>query len=1213
MKRKIFNRVVSVLLSAVMIFGTSFTSVGQFIGTDTAVSAEFYGDYRYGVNDDGTITIYGYTGSGETAIIPDTIDGKSVTAIYFRAFSQCSSLTSVTIPNSVKYIGAQSFSYCSSLTSINIPEGVTDIGEEAFEYCSSLTSVTIPNSVTYIGENAFQRCPLTTLKIGSGVTNLNSIFGDIGNFVDDFPRGLTNIVVDKNNPTYSSDGSALFNKYNDQLTLIYYVKNKVGTYVIPDGVTDIGERAFCDCHLTSITIPNSVTGIGYMAFYSDSLESIKFGSGVTYLGGLDDGVCFSCPNLKSIVIDENNQMYSSNSGVVFNKDKDVLVLCPCGKQGEYIVPDSVTSIGNSAFYRCRSLTSITIPDSVTSIGDSAFAYCNPLSSVTIPKSVTNIGYGAFSGCDSLTIYCIKGSYAERYAQNNKIPFISTPVDVTGISLDRTSSTLKKGWYTTLTATVYPSDATDKTVTWTTSDSSVATVSNGTITAVSGGTAIITAETSNGMADTCVVTVTVPATAISLNKTSATIEKGKYETLTATVSPSDTTDTVTWTTSNSSVATVSNGEVTAISSGTATITAKTSNSKTATCKVTVTVPATNISLNKTSATIEKGKYETLTATVSPSDTTDTVTWTTSNSSVATVLNGEVTAVSGGTATITAKTSNGIIAICKVTVKSPVTSISLNKTTTTVEKGQYETLTAIVSPSDATDQTITWTTSDSKVATVSNGKVTAVSRGTAIITAVSSNGKKAECKVTVSKFENTSVLAENSIELGEYATVECSAADGMAPYLYAVYYADSNYDEWIELQSFSENKTVVFKPRTAVMHEICVRVKDDSGRILEKILPLEVERPKVMNTSELVSSAVTFGEDVQIKCSAQNGKAPYVYSVSYAGTADSKWTEIQDFSENAQVSFNPGKTGNYNICVKAKDADGIVSQKYFSLKVSGNALVNTSELVSDKIVLGEYARLKCSASGGTEPYAYAVYYCTENADKWKAKQTFSSNTSVKFKPAEPGIYNVCVKVRDGRKVISKKYFTLEVCKKEIVNTSGLVSNEINLGESVDIICSAKGGQAPYQYAVYYSSSDDTSWKAGQSFSDNAKVTFRPKKALNYNICVKVKDKNNTVAKKYFTVTVRQPYNDLLSNSYLASSTVSKGDTAVIVCSAEGGTEPYKYALRVRHSSLSGWTEVQDFSTSSVILYKPAQTGTYDICVEVCDDSGEIYRQYLKLTVK
>ncbi|MBO5883723.1 MAG: Ig-like domain-containing protein, partial [Clostridia bacterium] len=228
-----------------------------------------------------------------------------------------------------------------------------------------------------------------------------------------------------------------------------------------------------------------------------------------------------------------------------------------------------------------------------------------------------------------------------------------------------------------------------------------------------------------------------------------INAGEDNILTATIAPNDTTDkTLTWTTSDASVATVENGTVTAVGAGTATITVTTANGKTATCNVTVTVEASAVSLSKNTLSLLKGANETLTATIVPDDTTNkALTWTTSDASVATVENGTVTAVGAGTATITVTTANGKTATCNVTVTVEASGVTLDKNSIRINAGEDNILTATIAPNDTTDKTLTWTTSDETVATVENGTVTAVGAGTATITVTTANGKTATCQVTV----------------------------------------------------------------------------------------------------------------------------------------------------------------------------------------------------------------------------------------------------------------------------------------------------------------------------------------------------------------------------------------------------------------------------------------------------------------------------------
>ena len=291
---------------------------------------------------------------------------NSVTSIGEYAFLGCSGLTSVTIPNSVTSISKNAFAACFGLTSVTIPNSVTSIGHEAFYRCSGLTSVTIPNSVSYIGEAAFKRC-----------------------------SGLTSVTVDKNNGTYDSRDNCNAIIETSTNKLIVGCKNTT----IPNSVTSIGDGAFGGCSgLTSVTIPNSVTSIGDGAFYDCyRLTSVTIPNSVTSIG---DRAFYNCSGLTSVTVDKNNGTYDSRdncNAIIETSTNKLIVGC-----NNTIIPNSVTSIGYSAFYGCSGLTSVIIPNSVTSIGDYAFYRCSGLTSVTIGNSVTTIGIRAFSDCSRLT-------------------------------------------------------------------------------------------------------------------------------------------------------------------------------------------------------------------------------------------------------------------------------------------------------------------------------------------------------------------------------------------------------------------------------------------------------------------------------------------------------------------------------------------------------------------------------------------------------------------------------------------------------------------------------------------------------------------------------------------------------------------------------------------------------------------------------------------
>ena len=310
----------------------------------------------------------------------------------------------------------------------------------------------------------------------------------------------------------------------------------------------------------------------------------------------------------------------------------------------------------------------------------------------------------------------------------------------------------------------------------------------------GGNFIIKAFTDNE------TTTTVDVEKVSLNKSATTLTEGESETLTATITPSNATGdkTVKWSSSNAEVAAVdSNGKVTAKKAGTAVITATSSNRKTASCTVTVKqkeIAITGVSLNKSTTSITEGESETLTATITPSNATGdkTVKWSSSNAEVAAVdSNGKVTAKKAGTAVITATSSNRKTASCTVTVKQKeiaITGISLNKSTTSITEGESETLTATITPSNATgDKTVKWSSSNAEVAAVdSNGKVTAKKAGTAVITATSSNRKTASCTVTVKQKDTYTGLRDVNGTLTYFT-------NGQADKTYTgfVSYAGNNY--------------------------------------------------------------------------------------------------------------------------------------------------------------------------------------------------------------------------------------------------------------------------------------------------------------------------------------------------------------------------------------------------------------------------------------
>ncbi len=340
-----------------------------------------------------------------------------------------------------------------------------------------------------------------------------------------------------------------------------------------------------------------------------------------------------------------------------------------------------------------------------------------------------------------------------------IPLIAIPV--AEITVSPVKIVIKQGETYELTAKILPDDATDKTLTWVSSDRAIAIASQeGIVTGIGVGEAIVYVSSSNGLTAECHVTVipgTVPVTGITLTNYELLMREGHTSELMAIVRPDNADDkTVIWSSSDPSVATVDqNGVVTAIKVGFTTVTASTVNGFTAVCAVTVVpeiIAVSDISVDPKELTLTEGDTFALTATVSPDNAGDkTVTWRSGDRMVATVdADGVVTAVSPGNTVIYVSSSNGLTVECALTVVPRVieaTAITLDKETLEQWEGESDILTATITPDDATDRTVIWTSANSSIARVTDGIVVALSAGTTVITASTSNGKSAQCTVTV----------------------------------------------------------------------------------------------------------------------------------------------------------------------------------------------------------------------------------------------------------------------------------------------------------------------------------------------------------------------------------------------------------------------------------------------------------------------------------
>ncbi|MBR4504267.1 MAG: leucine-rich repeat protein [Candidatus Methanomethylophilaceae archaeon] len=474
---------------------------------------------------DKMISIMGDAFKGDSSLTEVTI-GSKVNSIGKGAFSGCVSLKSITIGNSVVDIESDAFKGDSSLSSVTFGSSVKNIESGAFSGCPSLTSLTFPDSVRTIKSNAFNGAShLSTVTFGTGLQMLGNDAFSV-EFQNKSGSKVTN-PIDLAGHTYRSVSDGVLReasdepqKCGDNLTWVLngtkltisgtgpmysdFHKAPWGTdvteVVFVGTPTSIGDSAFRECNIKSITIPDSVTTIEDDAFSYSALESIDFGNSLTYLGS-----------------------YAFNG---------------CEKLVSVKIPSTLRTIHSCAFYSCSSLSELDL-GSVTYIEGSAFAGCSALKSVTIPNSVKTIEYGAFQYDRNLNYVSFGNDLVELGKDAFSVQFqdksgktvtalsdlrghafegsdgvlretgdVPAPIHVTGVSLDKTKASLDVGKSLKLNATVSPDNATDKSVHWESSNDLIATVDgDGNVKAVSAGQATITVSTNDGYKSAyCLVTV-----------------------------------------------------------------------------------------------------------------------------------------------------------------------------------------------------------------------------------------------------------------------------------------------------------------------------------------------------------------------------------------------------------------------------------------------------------------------------------------------------------------------------------------------------------------------------------------------------------------------------------------------------------------------------------------------------------------------------------
>lgn len=447
---RIFRRAVALLISAAMLF--------------CAIPFSYAADNTSWSLEDGVLSITGEGEMKDFAVshtpwysvresIKTVVISNGVTGIGNNAFYDCDSLESVAISSDVISIGTGAFRDCGMLASVELPDGIASIGDGAF-YATALKNVIIPATVTYIGTDAFGWC-----------------------------ADLASITVEQGNNSYSSDAfGVLFNA--DKTALIKFpAANGQTSYTIPETVENIESYAFENIEkLETVTVPASVESMDEGAFFNSGIKSFS--------------------------VDVENTVYTSENGVLFDKNKTVLLQYPLGNEAEtYTVSAGVTEISDGAFHNSINLKGVVISDGIKALGDEVFYYCDGLEYIHIPSSVTEIGADIIDNTNAYICSESENSYAKTYAEENGFDFrVCSGHGISGIEISETEIEIENKKTYTLTANVIPEASTDKTVVWTSDNESVVTVDGGVVTAVSAGVANITAA-AGGFTASCKVTVT----------------------------------------------------------------------------------------------------------------------------------------------------------------------------------------------------------------------------------------------------------------------------------------------------------------------------------------------------------------------------------------------------------------------------------------------------------------------------------------------------------------------------------------------------------------------------------------------------------------------------------------------------------------------------------------------------------------------------------
>ena len=853
------------------------------------------------------------------------------------------SLTDVTIENGAASIGEGAFARCVALEELNLPtDSLKSIGKNAFNGCAALPTCVVPDSVTEIGDGAFADCASLTLRVNDGsyaqkyasdnnlrysLTNSDQTYVGSGACGADMRwtldenglllftgGGAMENYKSVRGDSYSFDGKNLYASRTDAPW--YEYREQIRSAEFPDGVTRIGDYAFYGN-------PNQESAPNYRF---DALAQLTLPAGLEAIGAYAFSRCEALPGLN--------------------------------------LPYGVKEIGAGAFTDCIGLSSVHLPESLLSLGDSAFSGCLGLREVQLPESLTYIGKDVFKDCANLILYVYSDSYALQWAQENMVRCRITPkenISVEGVDVTPAAVSVAIGQTVALTATVKPSNARDAGIAWRSLDERVATVDgNGVVRGVAQGATKVMAVTSDGQKTaSCDVTVTeqVRVRGVLLDKGRLGLAVGQSAALTATVLPENASNkTVLWSSSAPSVASVDdNGTVTMLSEGEAVISVVTADgAKKTFCSVTPPVAATGVRLDRTVMDLQIGDTGALSATVLPESATNpNVTWNSLDESIATVSqDGTVTAKKVGETYVSAISQDGLfVAVCRVNVHREMTkveAVALNRASVdSLPVGASVTLTAMPLPADATNQDVSWISSNPEIAAVSaNGVVTAAATGTALITAVTADGGyTASCTVTVPALNRTPdrliVRSDSAIFVPKGAPLNLPGLTVEAVYgqesEIVTDYAVSGYRPDVLGQ---QQITISYQGKSANMGITVVEASLLSLSLIRLPDKLQYAAGESPNCDGMILSAL-YSNNTSVELAFSNGVMPQGATVTMtSASSDGRVSEIA-------VSYGD-KVASFPVTVNASGGESVVEAPRMSIRnVAGGKSVELISLSGGEI--------------------------------------------------------------------------------------------------------------------------------------------------------------------------------------------------------------------------------------------------------------------------